>query len=149
MQMVTGSEVTFIPRNFWERIGKLILRKSSLLLRQFHGSVIKTFGYFKGSLELEDKFEMILIIVTTCKKNHGLLGNDVRNINSTKLINEIKMKKIGKLKNFKVSLKFKKKSYPFLLWGTKITSKFVAISSSKTTKINRTEPSWTYSPRGS
>ena len=58
-------------------------------------------------MELEDKFEVIPIIVTTCKKNHGLLGNYVLNINSTKLINEIKLEKTGKVKKFKVSLKLK------------------------------------------
>ena len=47
------------------------------------------------------------ITVTTCKKNHGLLGNDVLNINSTKLINEIKMEKTRKLKNYKASLELK------------------------------------------
>ena len=107
MQMDTGSEVTLILRNFWERIGKPILWKSKLLLRQFDGSVIKTFGYFEGSLELEDKFEVIPIIVTTCKKNHRLLGNNVLNMNFTKLINEIRMAKTGKLKNYKASLKLK------------------------------------------
>ena len=66
--MDTGSEVTLIPRNFWE---------------------------------------VIPIIVTTCKKNHGLLGNDVLNINSTKLVNEIKSEKTGKLKNYKASLRLK------------------------------------------
>ena len=73
IQMDTGSEVTLIPKNFWERIGKPTLRKSSLLLRQFDGLVIKTLGYFEGSLESENKFQVIPIIVTTCKKNHGLL----------------------------------------------------------------------------
>ena len=97
MQMDTGSEVTLIPRNFWERIGKPTLRNYSLLLRRFDGSIIKTLWYFEGSLELEDEFEVIPIIVTTCKKNHGLLGNDVLNINSTKLINEIKMEKNWKV----------------------------------------------------
>ena len=57
--------------------------------------------YFEGSLEVKDKFKVIPIIDTTCKKNHGLLGNDVLNINSTKLINEIKMEKTGKLKTIK------------------------------------------------
>ena len=69
--MDTGSEVTLIRRNLWERIEKPTLRKSSLLLRQCDGSVIKTLGYFEGSLELEDKFEVVPIIVTTFKKNHG------------------------------------------------------------------------------
>ena len=115
MQMDTGSEVTLIPRNFWKRIGKPTLRKSSLQLRQFNGSVIKTLGYFEGSLVLEDKFEVIPIIVTTCKKNQGLLGNDVLNINSTKLINEIKMEKNGKLKNYKATLKLKENVTPLIM----------------------------------
>ena len=68
--------------------------------------------YFEGSLELEDKFEVITNFVTTCKKNHGLLGNDVLNINPTKLINEIKMEKTGMLKNYKVSLKLKENVTP-------------------------------------
>ena len=74
--------------------------------------VIKTLGYFEGSLELEDKFEVISIIGTTCKKNHRLLGNDVLNINSTKIINMIKRKKNGKLKNYKANLKLKENVTP-------------------------------------
>ena len=93
MQMDTSSKVTLIPKTFWERIGKPTLRKSSLKLRQFDESVIKTLGYFEGSLKLKDKFEVIPIIDTTSKKNHKLLGNDVLNIDPTKLINEIKMEK--------------------------------------------------------
>ena len=61
MQMDTSSEVRLIPKDLWEWIGEHILRKSSLQFRQFDGSVIKTFGYFEGSLELEDKFEVIPI----------------------------------------------------------------------------------------
>ena len=112
MQIDTGSEVTLMTRNFRERIGKPTLRKSSLLRHQFDGSVIKTLGYFEGSLELEDKFDVIPIIVKTCKKNHRLLGNDVLNINSTKLINDIKMEKTGKCKNYKASLKLKQNVTP-------------------------------------
>ena len=89
--MDTCSEVTIILKNSGNAREKPTLRKSSLQLRQFDGSVIKTLGHFEGSLELENKLEVIPIIVTICKKNHGLLGNDVLNINSTKLINEMKM----------------------------------------------------------
>ena len=46
MQMVTGSEVTLIPKNFWECFGKPTLRKSSLQLHQFDRAVIKTLWYF-------------------------------------------------------------------------------------------------------
>ena len=54
---------------------------------------MKTLGYFEAPLELEDNFEVIPIIVSICEKNHGILGNDMLNINSTKLINGIKWKK--------------------------------------------------------
>ena len=74
MQMDTSSEAALIPKNFWEHIGKPISWKNNLLFCQFDGSVIKTSRYFEGSLELEDKFEVIPIIVTTCKKNHRLLA---------------------------------------------------------------------------
>ena len=66
MQMDSDSEVRLIPRNFWKCIGKPTLRKSSLLLRQFDGSVIKILGYFEGSLELEDKFEVIQLVKRNC-----------------------------------------------------------------------------------
>ena len=112
MQIDTGSEVTLIPINFWECIGKPTLQKSSLILYQFDGSVIKTFGFFEDSLELEDEFKVLPIIVTTCKKNHGFLGNDVLNINSTKLIIKTKMEKTGKLKNYIASLKSKENLTP-------------------------------------
>ena len=48
----------------------------------------------------------------TIKKNHRLLGNNVLDINSTKLINEIKMEKNVKLKNNKASLKLKENVSP-------------------------------------
>ena len=37
MRIGTGSEVTLIPRKFWERTGKSTLRKSCLLPHQFDG----------------------------------------------------------------------------------------------------------------
>ena len=114
IQIDTNCEVTLIPKKFRESTGKPTLRKSSLLHRQFDGLVIKSFGYFEGSLELEDKFKVIPIIVTICKKNHGLLGNDVLKINSTKLINVIITRKNGKLKktNYKANLKLKENVTP-------------------------------------
>ena len=86
MQMDTGSEVMLIPKNFWEGFRMPTLRKSKLLLRQFDELVIKILRYFEGSLELEDKFEVKPIIVTTCKENHSLLRKNELNINSTNLI---------------------------------------------------------------
>ena len=56
---------------------------------------------------MEDKLEVIPIIVRTCKKNHKLHENDVLNINSTKLI-----AKTGKLKNNEPGLKLKENVTP-------------------------------------
>ena len=69
----------------------------------------KTLRYFEGSLELENKFEVIPIIVTICKKNHRLLGSYVLNINYTKLFNG-KNRKVKK--NFKAILKLKENVTP-------------------------------------
>ena len=55
------------------------------------------------------------------------------------------MEKTGKLINYVVSLKLNENVSSLLLWGMKITSTFVAISSSETMKINKTGPSWTCS----
>ena len=74
--MDTGSKVTFIPKKFWERIGKPTLWKIILQLRQIDESIEKALGYFEGYFKLEDKFEVVPIIVTISKKNHGLLGNE-------------------------------------------------------------------------
>ena len=95
MQMDTGNAYTkkFLG-TYW---------KANFTKEQFTTSTIwrvshKILVFFEGSLELEDKFKVIPIMVTTCKKNHRLLGNDVLSINSTKLIDEIKMEKNWKVK---------------------------------------------------
>lgn len=44
------SELTLIPINFWEHIGKSKLYENHVQLHQFDGSLIKTLGYFDGSL---------------------------------------------------------------------------------------------------
>lgn len=48
MQVETGSDVTLIPRTFWERMRRPKLKKSNL---QFDGSVIKMLGCFEGTFE--------------------------------------------------------------------------------------------------
>ena len=93
-------------------MGKPRLKKSNVQLRQFDGSVIAIMGYFEGSIELKEKYEVVPIIVTNCRKTHDLLGNDVFKINSTKLINEIEMEKRGKLKNYEARLKLKVNAPP-------------------------------------
>ena len=58
------------------------------------------------------------------------------------------MEKNGKFRNIYNEYKIKSKCFPLLLWGTKITRIFVAISCSKTRKINKTGLSWTCFPWG-
>ena len=41
MQLDTGSDVTIIPRNFWQMLGRPKLNRCSLKLKQFDGSIIK------------------------------------------------------------------------------------------------------------
>ena len=102
----------------------------------FDGSVIKTLGYFEDSLELEDKVEEIPLIVTTCKKNHRLSGNYVLNINSSKLINAIKMEKNGKLKkNYEASLKLKENITPSYYEARKLPVHFLPLIAAKLRKL--------------
>lgn len=65
MQVDTGSDVTLIPRNFWERMGRPKLKKSNL---QF-----KKFDALKTHLRQKNRFEIIPIIVVENIKSHGLL----------------------------------------------------------------------------
>ena len=38
---INGSDITLIPVNFWQNLGKLRLKKSTLQLKQFDGTIIK------------------------------------------------------------------------------------------------------------
>ena len=46
MQVDTGSQVTIIPKNFWELMSKPKLQKCYLRLKQFDGTIIKVLGEF-------------------------------------------------------------------------------------------------------
>lgn len=47
-------------KKVWERIGKLKLFKSYLQRCQFDGSIMKIWGYFEGTLEIETWYAVIL-----------------------------------------------------------------------------------------
>ena len=114
MQVDTGSEVTLIPKNFWERIGKPKLKKTSLKLKQFDGTIINVMGTFEGTFETKKRFEIIPVTVVACYKNHGLLGIDVLKVDTTKLINSIKAKRnnIGLFRGYKASIRLKENHHP-------------------------------------
>lgn len=58
-------------------------------------------------MKVKNKFDVLAIIVANREKNHGLIGNDVLNINLTKLVNKVKAEEIGMLKNYEVKTKGK------------------------------------------
>lgn len=90
MQLDTGSDLTFIPSNFWRKLRNPRLKKNLVQLNQFDGSVIETVGYFEADVEVKNKFDVLPVIVAYCEKNHGLIENDVLNINVIKLVNKFK-----------------------------------------------------------
>nr|XP_012559948.1 uncharacterized protein K02A2.6-like [Hydra vulgaris] len=107
MQVDTGSQVTIIPKNFWELMSKPKLQKCYLHLKQFDGTVIKVLGKFEATLETESKMNIVRIIVADCTKRHGLIGMDVLNINATKLVNSMEPIVEGCLINYKANILLK------------------------------------------
>jgi len=112
MQIDTGSEVTIIPKNFWESLGKPPLRKCSVKLKQFDGSTIKLLGKFVAVIEAEKKIDVAEVIVADCIKEHGLLGMDVLKADATALINHVKVDEVGRLKDFQADIVLKSTARP-------------------------------------
>lgn len=113
MQIDTGSEVTIIPRNFWEEMGKPKLRKSLVKLKQFDGSTIKLLGKFEALLESENKVDIAEVIVADCIKGHGLIGMDVLKADATVMMNHVRKDEVGRLKDFKADIILKSDAKPF------------------------------------
>lgn len=55
------------------------------------------------------------------EKNHGIIGNDVLNINSTKLVNRDKAEKTGWLKYYEVKLRLKENVSPSYFEAQKVS----------------------------
>ena len=73
MQVDSGSDIKLLPVNFWQDLGKPRLKKSSLQLKQFDSTIIKTLGTFECTFDTKNRFEIIPITVVACTKDHGLL----------------------------------------------------------------------------
>ncbi|XP_065651276.1 uncharacterized protein LOC136079465 [Hydra vulgaris] len=84
MQVDTGSQVTIIPRNFWELMSKPKLQKCYLRLKRFDGTIIKVLGELEATLETKTKINIVRIIVADCTKNHV---NSVEPVVSARLVN--------------------------------------------------------------
>ena len=105
MQVDTGSQVTIIPRNFWELMSKPNLQKFYLCVKQFDGTIIKVLGEFEAKLETKSKINIVRIIVADCTKNHGLIG--IIKINATNLVNNVEPIVQGQLVNYNANILIK------------------------------------------
>ena len=136
MQVDTGSDITLIPVNFWQDLGKPRLKKSALQLKQFNGTVIKTLGTFKGTFETKNRFEIIPITVVVCIKDHGLLAIDVLKVDTLKLVNsmEPEEQEIGLLKGYKASICLKENYHPRYIQARRLPIYILPIVVSKLKK---------------
>ena len=111
MQVDTGSDIKLIPVNFWQDLGKPRLKKSTLQLKQFDGTIIKTLGSFKGTFETKNHLKLYLL---QSWHIHGLLGIDVLKVDISKLVNsmESEEQEIGLIKGYKASIRLKENYHP-------------------------------------
>ena len=112
MQVDTGSQVTIIPRNFWELMSKPKLQKCYLYLKQFDGTIIKVLGEFEATLETKSKINIVRIIVADCTKNHGLIGMDIIKVNTKNLVNNVEPINQGRLVNYRANILIKSGMQP-------------------------------------
>ena len=98
MQVDTSFDITLIPVNFWQDLGKPRLKKSPLQLNN---------STFEGTFETKNHFEIIPITVVACTKDHGLQGINVLKVDTSKLVNsmESEEQEIGFLKGYKASIR--------------------------------------------
>ena len=132
----TGSDITLIPVNFWQDLGKPRLKKSTLQQKQFDGTIIKTLGTFKGTFETKNRFEIIPITVVACTKDHGLLGIYVLKVDTSKLVNsmESEEQEIGFLKGYKASSRLKENYHPSYIQARRLPIHILPIVLSKIEK---------------
>ena len=135
-QVDTGSDITLIPVNFGQGLGKPRLKKSPLQLKQFDGIIIKTLGTFEGTFETKNRFESIHITVIACTKDHGLLGIDVLKVNTSKLGDSMESdeQEIGLLKGYKASICLKENYHPRYIQARRLPIHVLPIVMSKLKK---------------
>jgi len=112
MQVDTGSQVTLIPRNIWQDLGRPVLKKCGLSLKQFDGSKIALLGKFEAVVESHKHFCLAEVIVADCNKSHGLLGMDVLQVDATSMVNTVRVEEVGRLKDFKADILLKPNAHP-------------------------------------
>ena len=113
MQLDSGSQVSIIPKNLWEDLGKPALKKTSTQLKQFDGTIIKTLGCFTAMIEYGNRYFATELTVANCIKRHGLLGTDVLSFDQVSVcVNKVEQVDEGCLKGFKASIKLRDNARP-------------------------------------
>ena len=137
LQVDTGSDITLVPVNFWQDLGKPRLKKSALQLKQLDGTIIKTLGTFKGMFETKNRFEIISIIVMACTKDYGLLGIDVLKVDTLKLVNSMESEEleIGLLKGYEASIHLKVNYHPRYIQARRLSIHILPVVVSKLKKM--------------
>ena len=136
MQVDTGSNITLIPVNFWQDLGKSKYKKSTLQPKQFDRTIIKILGTFEDTFETKNRFEILPITVMACTKDNGLLGADVLKVDTSKLVNSMKSEEqeIGLLKGYKASIRLKENNHPRYIQARQLPIHILPIVVSKLKK---------------
>ena len=118
MQIDMGSDLTLIPKIFWQEMVWPKLKRSYLKLRQFDGSCITTLVQFETTFEAKEKFEIIPLIVVDCFKNDGLISTDILKIETAKINNNVESEeqKVGVLKMIWSDNSIERRYFTLLLW---------------------------------
>ncbi|PAA86570.1 hypothetical protein BOX15_Mlig030946g1 [Macrostomum lignano] len=118
MQLDTGAEISLIPSNHWELLGRPPLRKTRRILRQFDGSIITCLGEFTATWETESQFHTVDLVVTAAQKSHGLLGMDNLNFDQNPSITTLSasiaaVEQLPHLRGFDAKIKLVDGARPF------------------------------------
>ncbi len=74
-------------------------------------------GQFEGLIEMEDNYTVANIVVAECKKEHGLLGTDVLNVDISSMVvqcnnKDLKAYSVGCLRDFQAKIILKEGAQP-------------------------------------
>ena len=113
MQLDSGSNITIVLRNFWEAMDKPKLKPFHGKLKHYDNSTMHMLGHFTSMVETEHKYIVADIVVADCIKAHGLIGNDLLDINPCiREVNNITSSEIGRLNNYQAKITLKENATP-------------------------------------
>lgn len=79
MQVDTGASVSIISTKLWNKVRKPKLSKCIKVLEAYDGHKLRTKGEFQTTIETNENFQLVNLIVVESPKDFGLLGRDTLN----------------------------------------------------------------------